>query len=145
MNVITSRFGAVDVGNDRILTFPHGLLGFSGFTRYALLQPDDESVFFWLQSLDDADLAFIVSDPRLWIRSYRAALRDEQKVDLRMAETDEVEIFVIINRYDQVLTANLQGPLVVNPRTRRALQLVLADKRWSTREEIARLPEPVAV
>ncbi len=40
MNVETTRFGAVDVDENRILTFPAGLLGFSSFKSYALLQPD---------------------------------------------------------------------------------------------------------
>ena len=65
MNVHTTRFGTVDLDEKRIITFPAGLLGFSSFKSFALLQPDDEGVFFWLQSLDSPELAFVVTDPTL--------------------------------------------------------------------------------
>ncbi|HJO15363.1 MAG TPA: flagellar assembly protein FliW, partial [Phycisphaerales bacterium] len=50
-------------------------------------------------------------------------------------------VFVIVNKYDDALTANLQGPLVVNLRNRRGMQIVLADQRWTTRREIAKLQQ----
>ena len=50
---------------------------------------------------------------------------------------------VIVNKRDDVLTANLQGPLVINVGNCVAMQLVLAEKRWTTRQEIVRL-EPAA-
>jgi flagellar assembly factor FliW len=61
MLVQTTRFGAVDVDEERIIHFPAGLLGFSSYRRYALLQPDDQGIFFWLQSIEAPDLAFVVS------------------------------------------------------------------------------------
>ncbi len=150
MHVSTSRFGPVAVADDRVITFPYGLLGFADYTRFALLQPDDEGVFYWLQALEAPELAFVVSDPCLWVASYRASIRPEQMDELQVDAAggngaDDVGILVIVNRYEQTLTANLQGPIVISSGSRRALQLVLADKRWSTRHEIARLPEPVGV
>jgi flagellar assembly factor FliW len=141
MNVETTRFGTVDIDEDRIITFPAGLLGFSSFRRYTLLQPDEEGIFFWLQSLDGPELAFVVTDPSLWVKDYEATIRREQMEELGLTELDDAQIFVIVNRYDRSLTANLQGPLVVNVRNRGAMQLVLADKRWTTRHEIVQLGE----
>jgi flagellar assembly factor FliW len=46
---------------------------------------------------------------------------------------------VIVNKYDLALTVNLQGPIVVNLASRTAMQLVLVDKRWTTRHEIVRI------
>ena len=143
MNVQTTRFGAVEVDESRIITFPAGLLGFSNFTRFALLQPDDEGVFFWLQSVDAPELAFVVTDPSLWVKDYEATIRREQMEELVLAKLDEAQVFVIVNKYDNMLTANLQGPLVVNVQNRQAMQLVLADRRWTTRHEIVQLGEPV--
>jgi flagellar assembly factor FliW len=143
MNVHTTRFGTVEVDEQRIITFPAGLLGFSSFKRYTLLQPDDEGVFFWLQSVDAPDLAFVVTDPSLWVRDYEATIRREQMEELGMSKLDDAQVFVIVNKYDRSLTANLQGPLVVNIHNREAMQLVLADKRWTTRHEIVQLSEAV--
>jgi len=143
MNVQTTRFGNVQVEDDRIITFPAGLLGFSDYTRYALLQPDDEGVFFWLQSLEAPDLAFVVTDPSLWVSNYEATIRREQMQELDLEKLEDAQVFVIVNKYDRTLTVNLQGPLVVNLQNLTAMQLVLADKRWTTRQEIVRLDETV--
>jgi len=143
MNVQTTRFGAVEVDDDRIISFPAGLLGFSSHKRFALLQPDEEGVFFWLQATDAPELAFVVTDPSLWVKDYEATIRREQMEELDLERLDEAQIFVIVNKYDRSLTANLQGPLVVNVQNRQAMQLVLADKRWTTRHQIVELGEAV--
>jgi len=143
MKVQTTRFGVVDLDESRIITFEAGLLGFSSYKRYALLQPDDEGVFFWLQSVDLPDLAFVVTDPGLWVRDYQATIRKEQAADLALDRIEDAQIFVIVNKYDRVLTANMQGPLVINLSNHKAMQLVLADKKWTTRFEIVRAAQPL--
>jgi flagellar assembly factor FliW len=142
MNVQTTRFGVVDLDEKRIITFPAGLLGFSSYKTFALLQPNDEAVFFWLQSLESPDLAFVVTDPTMWINDYEASIRREQMEELGLSKLEDAQVFVIVNKYGQALTANLQGPLVINLNNQKAMQLVLADKRWTTRHEIVRLAEP---
>ncbi|MCH2140695.1 MAG: flagellar assembly protein FliW [Phycisphaerales bacterium] len=142
MRVQTTRFGAVEVGEDRLLNFPTGLLGFSSFTRFALLQPDQDGVFYWLQSVDSADLAFVVTDPSRWCDDYEATVRREHMDLLELESVNEARVFVIVNKYEDTLTANLQGPLVVNLRNRRGMQIVLSEQRWTTRWELARLQQP---
>ena len=142
MNVQTTRFGVVEIDAQRIITFPAGLLGFSSFKRYAVLQPDEDGIFYWLQCIDCPELAFVVTDPALWAPGYQATIRREQMEHLELASLDEARVFVIVNRYDRTLTANLQGPLVINAGTRQGMQLVLAEKRWTTRYEIVQLGEP---
>ncbi|MCI0362816.1 MAG: flagellar assembly protein FliW [Phycisphaerales bacterium] len=142
MNVHTTRFGMVNLDENRIITFPAGLLGFSNYKKFALLQPDDQGVFFWLQSLESPELAFVVTDPSLWVSDYEAPLRPEQMDELHLAKPSDAQVFVIVNKYGQSLTANLQGPLIVNLANQQAVQLVLADKRWTTRHEIVRVNEP---
>ena len=46
-----------------------------------------------------------------------------------------------MNKRDDSITSNLQGPLVVNVQGRIGMQLVLADKRWSTRHELLQVGE----
>ena len=71
MNVQTTRFSTVDVEESRVVDLPSGLLGFSSFTKYVLLQPDEQGVFFWLQSIQTPDLAFVVTGPALWVADYQ--------------------------------------------------------------------------
>lgn len=143
MLVQTTRFGPVEIDEERIIQFPAGLLGFSSYRRYALLQPDEQGIFFWLQSLDAPDLAFVVTDPALWVTDYQAQIRREQMDELELGEVADAQVLVIVNKRDGSLTANLQGPLVVNARNCRGMQLVLAEKRWTTRHVLLSAPERV--
>lgn len=139
MEVRTTRFGTIEIAEDRVIEFPKGVLGFPGHTRYCLLQPGDDACFFWLQSLDDPNLAFVVTDPTLFVGDYTVPLRAEQMESLGLQSLADAQAFVIVNKIDEQLTGNLQGPLVVNTRDRVGEQLVLAEKRWTTRETLMRL------
>lgn len=136
MDVRTTRFGDIQIAEDRVITFPKGLLGFSSFTRYCLLQPNDDAAFFWLQSLDDPSLAFVVTDPSLFFPDYSAPIRPEQMQEMGLTALEDAQVFVVVNKVSESLTANLQGPLVINTATRSGEQLVLADKRWTTRHHV---------
>lgn len=139
MQVRTTRFGTVEIADDRVITFPKGLLGFSEHRRYCLLEPAEDSAFFWLQSIDDPTLAFVVTDPSFFVPDYSVPIRSEQMGDLGMTRLEDAQVFVIVNKVDQTLTGNLQGPLVINTLTRNAEQFVLAEKRWNTRHPLVTL------
>ena len=141
MQVHTTRFGVVEITDDRIIDFPKGLLGFHERTRFCLLQPSDEACFFWLQSIEDPDLAFVITDPSLFVPEYAVPIRNEQMEDLRLGSIDDAQIFVIVNKVGTRLTGNLQGPLVVNTLNKVGEQFVLAEKRWTTRHDLVDLQE----
>jgi flagellar assembly factor FliW len=140
MKVRTTRFGEVEIDPSRLLVFPHGLLGFARFRTFALLQPDDRGVFYWLQSIEDPELAFVVTDPTAWATGYSVPIRAGELTELGLERAEDATIFAIVNRRDGAITANLQGPIVVNAASRTGIQLVLSDRTWSTRHELVRLP-----
>lgn len=133
MIVETSRFGQVEVADDRVIEFPKGLLGFARYKRYVLIQPSDDGYFYWLQAVDTPELAFVVTDPSLFVQGYQVPLKTEQMNELGVDHEDDAQVFVIVNKRGSVLTGNLQGPLVINTTHKRGEQLVLADRRYNTR------------
>lgn len=139
MEVRTTRFGILDIAEDRVIEFPKGLLGFSQYTRYCLLEPGDDACFFWLQSLDEPSLAFVVTDPSLFVPEFSVPVRPEQMVELKLNKLEDAQVFVIVNKVEQMLTGNLQGPLVINTITRAGEQMVLAEKRWTTRHPLVKV------
>jgi len=141
MQVRTTRFGTIEIAEDRVITFPKGLLGFAEYKRYCLLEPADDACFFWLQSLDDPSLAFVVTDPSFFVSDYSVPIREDQMAELKLPRLEDAQVFVIVNKIDQSLTGNLQGPLVINTVTRSAEQFVLAEKRWTTRHPLVNLAE----
>jgi flagellar assembly factor FliW len=145
MIIETSRFGKLEVDERRLISFEQGILGFPHQKQYALVQTGENSGFYWLQAVDRPDLAFIVCDPRLFVTDYRTPIKAEELASIGLDSPDHAQVFVIVNKVDDMLTGNLQGPLVVNVESRAARQLVLADRRYSTRHPLMRLPERQAV
>jgi len=139
MEIQSSRFGVIDVDDDRIMTFPNGLLGFPSYTRFALIQTGDENYFFWLQSVDEPNLAFVVTDPAIFFKDYQVPVREETAQELQLTDPAFVQTFVICNKVGDWLTGNLLGPIVVNAQNRLGQQVVLTEKKWTTRQPLLRL------
>ena len=144
MEVRTTRFGVIEIAEDRVITFAKGLLGFPNHTRFCLLEPGQDAVFFWLQSIDDPNLAFVVTDPGLFFAEYTVPIKAEQMGELGLSSLADAQVFVIVNKIENNLTGNLQGPLIVNTLARRGEQVVLAEKRWTTRHVLMQVGESAA-
>ncbi|MCP4247618.1 MAG: flagellar assembly protein FliW [bacterium] len=140
MIIQTSRFGQLEVDQKRLIQFEAGILGFPNEKRFALVQTGADSGFYWLQSVDCADLAFVVTDPRLFVTDYHVPIKAEDLARIGLEKVDGAQVFIIVNKVDDLLTGNLQGPLVVNVATHLARQLVLSDRRYSTRHPLMRIP-----
>jgi flagellar assembly factor FliW len=143
MEIETTRFGRLTVDDDRIMTLPRGLLGFPNHTRFALIQTGEENYFFWLQSVDEPALAFVVTDPTIFFKDYDVPLREETTAELELTDVGFAQVFVICNKVDEWLTGNLLGPIVVNAQNRLGAQIVLTEKKWTTRQPLLRLPSEV--
>ena len=139
MEIETTRFGRLDVDDERIITFSRGLLGFPDHTRYALIQAGEQNYFFWLQCVDEPNLAFVVTDPSIFFKDYQVPIKEETQSELALEDVAFAQVFVICNKVDEWLTGNLLGPIVVNAQTRVATQIVLTEKKWSTRQPLMKL------
>ncbi len=141
MKVETSRFGTVEIDEGKVLHFVKGILGFPNDLRYALLPHKDNSPFFWLQSLDSPDLAFVVINPALIVSDYSFELPEDAERELQLGEKDKAEALVIVtfrNRQNgdaRSMSANLLGPVVINVDKRLARQVVLDPNRYPVRYE----------
>lgn len=145
MLINTTRFGKVEIDGSRIITFNDGLLGFPERRRFALIQASDEAIFLWMQSLDDPGLAFLVCDPLAFVPDYRAQVRADDVKTLELHDLTDCQVLVIVNKADGHLTGNLLGPLVIGAHSLKARQLVLSDKRYTTRHRLAPIAAPTAV
>lgn len=134
--VQTSRFGGVDVDEHRVLHFPEGLLGFPDRKHFALLEDKPGSPFLWLQSLDDPELAFVLTNPFLFKKDYLKALSSEEENLFRNEEGAEVVIFTLVSipaGQPEKASTNLLGPLVINPERKTGRQVVLPQTGYSHR------------
>jgi flagellar assembly factor FliW len=126
---------------DHALVFAEGLVGFPDWRRFVLMTTEDEdSPVATLVSLDDPNVELMVTDPRLLVPDYDLKLSADQRASLDLpADAVPVVYCTLTLGSDGLLTANLLGPLVVNPLTRRGRQIVLTDSAYTTRHPVARL------
>jgi flagellar assembly factor FliW len=145
MQIQTTRFGMVEIDDQRIMYFPKGMVGFPNCQKFALIQTNDEGVFFWMQSIDRPELAFVVCDPRTFVPDYRVPVKLDELELIGLETPDDAQVLVIVNKVDEVLTGNLQGPLVINAQNLTGKQLVLSDKRYTTRHPFMQMGNRRAV
>jgi flagellar assembly factor FliW len=139
MDILTTRFGRLNIDEQRIISFSRGLLGFGEQTQFALIQPNADSCFYWLQSVDDAELAFVLVDPQLFFKDYTVPIKGETAEELGLTDLSSALVLVICNRVEEWLTGNLLGPVVINTEQRTGQQIVLTEKRWTTRQPLMKL------
>ncbi len=136
--VAVARAPAAD---DPTIVFPQGLVGCEAWKRFVLLRDDEHELpVGTLQSLDDPAVTLLVTDPALLVPGYAVRLTADDRALLGLAGGAAPVTYCTLSvGEDGWLTANLLGPLVVNPATRRGRQLVLVDSAYSTRYPVARL------
>jgi len=134
MKIKTSRFGEIEIDNKDVLTFPEGLIGFEQMKRFTIVENKPGSPFKWLQSLDDGELAFIIIDPKVFMPGYAPCfLRSDLEALQLMAPRDALMyVTVVVPKNPQQMSANLLGPLVVNPANTLAKQVVLSEGKYTT-------------
>lgn len=141
MRIDTTRFGAMDVAEESIVQMPEGMLGFAEAKRFVLLQDDQTAAFSWLQAVDDPNLAFIVVNTRQFFPDYRFVFPEEQTASLGLKSPREAAILTTVTiGNDGAITTNMLGPIVMNPRTLLARQIVLEDSRYGPKHSIRELP-----
>ncbi len=144
MNVMTTRFGAIEIDDDRIIEMPDGMIGFAE-RRFILLSHDNNGRFFWFQSVDNPALAFVVTDPTAFVPGYEVTLTPDEYDRLKLdPESAEVILLAVttIAREARDITINLQGPIVVNPGKMMAKQIVLENGKYGIRHPLFTPPAP---
>ena len=145
MKVETSRFGTIDISEKETVRFSEGLYGFEKETEFTLLpfNPNVESPMEWMQSLKSDHLAFVVTDPYLYLPEYKLKLSEEDKKRIELEKEDLFltrAIVTIPENYSE-MTVNLIAPLVINKEKGVAKQFVLTNMDYDTRHYL--LPEEI--
>lgn len=137
MRVKTKPFGEIEVDERQRLEFPRGIFGFEGLRSYLLLD-SSQPPFYWLQSLERPGVAFVLVDPRAFVPDYQLDVAEEDLAEIGVESPDELLDFVIVTipPDPREMTANLQGPIVVNRRTRAARQCISRNLDYGVRHRV---------
>ncbi len=124
MRIETSRFGPIELDDDKLIHFPWGIPGFEKLKQYVLLE-HQRGPFQWLQAVDDPDVAFVVCPPETLGLTY---LVPREKLTPLAPQSDDdllVLIMVTIDRKEKSLRPHLRGPLLFDTRKRSGYQWTL--------------------
>lgn len=137
MDIQTKAMGCVSILEKQIIELTSGFYGFGQYHSYALIDAPQKP-FIWVQSLENADLAFLAIDPFLFRADYEIDIDDSLLSPLGIESPSDVLVFALITipSDGSPITANLQGPLIINRNNNRAIQAILTDPRWQIKHDL---------
>jgi len=134
MEIPMTRFGTIHIDDNKAITFDDGIIGFEQYKRYVLLSVNNNSKFYWLQSIDEPDLAFACMDPLNVCDDYSPKI-DKGIFDELQTENSEILVLcvVVIKTDISQSTVNLAAPIIINTDKQKAKQVVLQNDKYNPR------------
>lgn len=137
MKANTKYFGMVDIDDEKVLTFDSGLIGLEEYKKFAVINDveEEQSVIFWLQSLEEPNFALPIIDPLLIKRDYDPVVEDEWLESLGEMKGEDYFVLVTLTVPENVekMTANLKAPIVINTNTNKGVQIIVENQEYIVR------------
>jgi len=128
LKIDTRDFGVIEVEEDAVYEFPEGIYGFEEETRFAIFsRPFEDISFLYLQSAKNHDPCFLVFEPWDLHPDYRPMVSPEDLAACEAESPDDLIFLVIATVHEKAedLSLNMKSPVVLNPKTRKARQVIL--------------------
>jgi flagellar assembly factor FliW len=144
MRVVTKALGEIDVDERQKISFPEGILGFELLKEYVLFDAA-QPPFYWLQSVDRVETAFVLIDPKIFRPDYSPDVDREELAEIGITTEEDLLVFAIVTipLDTRLMTANLQGPVILNRKTRVGRQCISTNPKWGVRHVILEEMKPV--
>ena len=140
MKTIQTRFGDVEYDENNLLNFPAGMIGFPNLHHFIVMPNKKEGPLFWIQSVDDPDIAFILTDPTNFFLDYAVIPESSERNILHIEADDDCFVLSVVTvPPDQKITVNLSAPILYAPKTNRAIQIILENTNYKPKTP---LPAP---
>jgi len=140
MRIENTRFGTIDIDEEKIIDMPASMLGFPGRNRYILLERQESKPFLWYQCVDDPSLAFAVLNPNLCKPDYSIDIHSVmEEMSWEADEEEALFVCVVVNAASgapENITANLMAPVIINTKKFEALQKVFHDSPFSHKHPV---------
>jgi flagellar assembly factor FliW len=139
IKINTSRFGELEIDEKRVVHFKDGIPAFEDEKEFVILPYEEETPYYFMQSMKSPDLAFLITVPFLFFPNYTFEIDDETMAELDISEKDKVLYYTLItipNFSIRYMTTNLLAPVVVNTKNMQAKQIVLEKTQYTTKERL---------
>ena len=137
MKVRTKAYGEIQIEDKQLIHMPRGLFGFEDLQEYVLLDSTQQP-FYWLQSVDRVEVAFVLIDPKFFRPYYTPDVDPAELDEIGITDAEDMLVFAIVTipQTARRMTANLQGPVILNRRTHVGRQSISTNPRWGVRHII---------
>lgn len=142
MNIETKNLGNLELEDDKIITFEEGIPGFEHLTRFILLEEKD-SKFFYLQSIEEKEVCFVIVDPYVFVKDYAPIIKESYFEKLGGGDDSQFVLYttVCLKKPIGESTLNLAGPLLIHMGTRLGIQVITEEKMYATKHRLVDLIE----
>lgn len=132
MIIETLSWGKLDVNEEQLYHFSKGIPGFDEHTDFALINMDG-TPFWYLQSVTEMGLSFLLSDPFIFYPTYEFELPDDEREELGIETEVIVRCIITLKEQAEQSTINLLAPIVLNPVAHSGKQIVLHRSPYHTK------------
>lgn len=136
--ILETESEKIEICDDDILHFEVGVYGFEDIKEYVLLSEEEGSSILYMQAVHTKVPSFVLIDPFAIYPDYQPHLSKEDLVYFDVSLESDLRFLVIAavkeNFKDTVV--NLKCPVVINPLTKHAKQIILEDADYPIRHKI---------
>ena len=139
LKITTSRFGDIEVDEKKIVHFDEGIPAFEDEHEFVIVPYEENTPYYFMQSIKSPDLAFLLTIPFLFFPDYTFEIDDKTIKDLKIEDHEHVFYYSMItipNGSIRDMTANLLAPIVLNAETMHAKQVVLDKSNYTTKHRL---------
>ena len=140
MKLTTRQFGEIEIEDNKIIDFNEGLPGFPELHKFTLMEnrdetPDVKGTFYWLQSVEDGDISFVLVDMNRFMPDYDPKVEEEQVAELGKfdAETFFVYNIAVVPPNVREMTVNLKAPVLINTSSQKGKQVICNNEEYTVR------------
>jgi flagellar assembly factor FliW len=139
----SSRFGEISYSEEDVLIFPRGIPAFEK-NRNWILAGEEDNAIKWLQNIEDGALALPVTTPDAVMPDYNAKIPEDDMNLVGSKDPGDLALLIVVSIPEAApwnMTANLRAPILVNLKSRKAVQVIVLNEEYSVRHTV--FPENV--
>lgn len=128
MEITSKFFGVTPINPDTIVTMIQPIYGFEDAKNYTIITDQEiGNSILWFQSLEQTETCFILANPEAFALKTPGSLSSDVLDLLQVSSIEDLDFAYIINIKESLETAtvNLKSPIVFNPVTKKAAQIIL--------------------
>ena len=137
MEIVSPVHGKFLYEKKDIIIFGKAIPGFDGLRKFVIKEVED-SGFYILQSIEEAELGFVLASPFSIDENYEIKLNEEIIKNLEIEDEKEIILYSIVTLDSNIekITANLKAPIVINNKTNKGEQYITENNKYNIREKV---------